>query len=926
MTSSSAPDGHPSHNVIRPQRRELSDFPRFVRSIERRGAHAAGIVKVQPPPGWTARKSAEPSRDSAVPLDKVLRMSVKQAADAPPGVFDVETAPIKREDGQRWTLGTLRGRAAATDECSFDEVAFWRADSMAAVWGEAESKSLTDANVRELNPARLNSVLKHIQDDRLKAAAVAPRLQVGMSGSVRPLALEDMELYQMTLLHSGSPRIWYCVPPSQGQRLERLCRSWLRAATPGNCFNALEHGRHLVSPEELRSAGLDVCRMVQKPGEVVITFPYAYYCWVDTGFNVCESSRFGTRRWLEYGKRHRGCDCPSAAATDGKRLRLNMGLFVNLLQPEKVDLWLAGRDSAPHPEDQSEEAREFHRMESDPQAFNAKVRRIQSDVSRHFITYKAAEGRVLQYDLLKDKLHSQNTLSEEETANFERWKREEAKKVFRTYRVKGSGREICVPDEGECSEEELLFLAEELNLGKLNSFWEVASQLELIAKEERRPIVAYGREMIAEALTESTRTEVTTVQGDVYEHIVDCDVAVVAHNETKEVIAEVSEAAKAMLAVASLPELVDAGVFRWNGRKNFKEIKCLAGGRPFQPFPFLAVERYQDIGDEGSQVFVAPLSRAVVGEAPSYLTGHVDDWIRNGALGFKGSLQLKLSEPNVVAYRIFKHDKSGLEFHMQPAIDAPKGALPEHLEEEITRFGLAELLKSGMLVQVGVGFDTSNQPAENSLSDIVIMKAMRLEHEEKCKKLERVVSVKYEEISKENDDSANDCFDEDDGEVSDDPDLTISTSRIYKYHNAKGFSGSRRMRLDADEAFHVPIGMTEMIKSFVSTMQEEERLGEGSKVAVSRRLLSNAGMSFGDYEEIKDVLLSLGVVEARTSEDAAEYWCSAAFDHIRAGLLGALRASKAEDIRGCQTEVCRAIVNLFLRSAKVSCHLNVLWR
>lgn len=156
--------------------------------------------------------------------------------------------------------------------------------------------------------------------------------------------VEDMDLYGINFLHKGDPKTWYCVPPKYGYLLERAARE-LFPHVASWCSNFMRHKTCLIAPRLLVALGVPFQKMVQEERDMIIVFPYAYHAGFNHGFNIAESTNFASERWIEYGKRHRPCDCSI------KRVKIDMGIFVKRFQPELFDKWVAGKDIAPHPED-----------------------------------------------------------------------------------------------------------------------------------------------------------------------------------------------------------------------------------------------------------------------------------------------------------------------------------------------------------------------------------------------------------------------------------------------------------------------------------------------------------------------------------------------------------------------------------------------
>lgn len=67
---------------------------------------------------------------------------------------------------------------------------------------------------------------------------------------------------------------------------------------------AVMHKRFIVSPKDLHAAGIPTSRIVQRPGDMIITSPGAFHFGYNTGWNIAEASNFATRSWWTGGHFH----------------------------------------------------------------------------------------------------------------------------------------------------------------------------------------------------------------------------------------------------------------------------------------------------------------------------------------------------------------------------------------------------------------------------------------------------------------------------------------------------------------------------------------------------------------------------------------------------------------------------------------------
>lgn len=132
----------------------------------------------------------------------------------------------------------------------------------------------------------------------------SPMVYIGMLFSWFAWHVEDHELHSLNYLHTGSPKTWYAVPGDAALSLEEVIRvqGYGEHTSPLAAFAILGEKTTLMSPELLLQAGIPCCRLVQNPGEFVVTFPRAYHLGFSHGFNCGEAANFATPSWLKVAK------------------------------------------------------------------------------------------------------------------------------------------------------------------------------------------------------------------------------------------------------------------------------------------------------------------------------------------------------------------------------------------------------------------------------------------------------------------------------------------------------------------------------------------------------------------------------------------------------------------------------------------------
>ncbi|CAN4114264.1 unnamed protein product [Withania somnifera] len=132
----------------------------------------------------------------------------------------------------------------------------------------------------------------------------SPMVYIGMLFSWFAWHVEDHELHSLNFLHTGSPKTWYAVPGDYAFSFEEVIRCHAYGETTDRlaALALLGEKTTLLSPEGLVASGIPCCRLVQNPGEFVVTFPRAYHVGFSHGFNCGEAANFGTPQWLAVAK------------------------------------------------------------------------------------------------------------------------------------------------------------------------------------------------------------------------------------------------------------------------------------------------------------------------------------------------------------------------------------------------------------------------------------------------------------------------------------------------------------------------------------------------------------------------------------------------------------------------------------------------
>ncbi|CAG9861596.1 unnamed protein product [Phyllotreta striolata] len=335
----------PKIMVFRPTWEEFKDFSSYVKHMESKMAHRAGLAKVIPPPEWVPRKIGYNVDD----IDITIPAPICQVVTGKQGLYQQINIQKKPMSVKQYKELANSSRYATPRHFDYEDLErkYWKNITyVAPIYGADVCGSLTDNDVNEWNINRLGTILDYVNEDygiSIDGVNTA-YLYFGMWKTTFAWHTEDMDLYSINYLHFGAPKTWYSIPPEHGRRLERLANGFFPSSYK-TCQAFLRHKMTLISPQILKQYSIPYNKITQEAGEIMITFPYGYHAGFNHGFNCAESTNFAQERWIEYGKRASQCTCSK------DMVKISMDTFVKRFQPDRYEMWLKGEDIGPHPEE-----------------------------------------------------------------------------------------------------------------------------------------------------------------------------------------------------------------------------------------------------------------------------------------------------------------------------------------------------------------------------------------------------------------------------------------------------------------------------------------------------------------------------------------------------------------------------------------------
>lgn len=147
-------------------------------------------------------------------------------------------------------------------------------------------------------PFHPESLFRHIKSDI--SGMTVPWVYVGMIFSTFCWHNEDHYAYSANYQHLGATKTWYGIPGEDAEKFENAMKEAvpeLFETQPDLLFQLVT----LLTPEQLKKAGVRVYALDQRAGQFVITFPQAYHAGFNHGFNFNEAVNFAPSDWEPFG-------------------------------------------------------------------------------------------------------------------------------------------------------------------------------------------------------------------------------------------------------------------------------------------------------------------------------------------------------------------------------------------------------------------------------------------------------------------------------------------------------------------------------------------------------------------------------------------------------------------------------------------------
>ncbi|RKF61489.1 hypothetical protein OnM2_041012 [Erysiphe neolycopersici] len=194
------------------------------------------------------------------------------------------------------------------ERCQDLEVAYWKHISYAPpIYGGDMPGTLFTDKTKVWDLRNLPGFLNYL-DEKVPGINTT-YLYIGSWKSTFSWHLEDVDLYSINYLHFGAPKQWYSISQGDRERFEKaMAMKWPDEYK--HCNQFLRHKTFQISPAALwKEFKIKVNKIVHRPGEFMITFPYGYHAGYNLGYNCAEAVNFAVDEWIPIAEKAKRCDC-----------------------------------------------------------------------------------------------------------------------------------------------------------------------------------------------------------------------------------------------------------------------------------------------------------------------------------------------------------------------------------------------------------------------------------------------------------------------------------------------------------------------------------------------------------------------------------------------------------------------------------------
>lgn len=262
------------------------------------------LIKVIPPVKLL-RKKLEPSLVVPNPVKQTVQC-VAKFDDGTPAVYELSFSKVASMDVLQFKEKAENIAAAIRKESQELEAEDVVWENLAArsskmsktnpIYGIDSPNSLfLDAEKWNMNSFTQAHSIINVKDCPTIPGVHSTYVNVGMMGTWFGIYCEDSDLASMNVLHLGAPKTWYCVPRQEGPKLEQLFKKLV--GNKYTCESVMRHKCFLIPPNVLNEHGIQFCKVLQNPGDIIFTMYGAYHFGFNEGFNVCESSNLASPKY-----------------------------------------------------------------------------------------------------------------------------------------------------------------------------------------------------------------------------------------------------------------------------------------------------------------------------------------------------------------------------------------------------------------------------------------------------------------------------------------------------------------------------------------------------------------------------------------------------------------------------------------------------